>query len=209
MVKDEIFGKLKRHPTAYIDDMAFLVGEIIVRENVIIAPGASVRADECAPFYIGKGTNIQDGVILHGLLNQFVQVKNKQYSIWIGSHCSIAHQVLIHGPCCIYKKCFIGPQSQVWASHLGRNTFIGAQALIKNSKVGQRSYVGDRAAVKGVSIPNGRYVKDFQIVSTQKKADNLPSIPNEFQKMADDFNHHVVDLNKELVQLYKAGYRKK
>ena len=36
-------------------------------ENVIVAPNTSIRADEGAPFYIGENTNIQDGVVIHGL----------------------------------------------------------------------------------------------------------------------------------------------
>ncbi|MED0773200.1 hypothetical protein P4T16_14285 [Bacillus siamensis] len=56
-----------------------------IKDNVYVGPNAAVRADEGTPFYIGSNTNLQDGVILHGLLKQFVSVKDRAYSISVCS----------------------------------------------------------------------------------------------------------------------------
>ncbi len=130
---DDIFGTPVIHPEAFISSKATIVGDVTIEKNVIVAPSASIRADEGAPFFIGKGTNIQDHVNLHGLLNRYVQVDNKQYSIYIGTHCSIAHGALIHGPTKIGKKTFIGFKVTVHNSIVGRNCFIKTGADVENS----------------------------------------------------------------------------
>ncbi|NES98657.1 MAG: carbon dioxide concentrating mechanism protein CcmM, partial [Desertifilum sp. SIO1I2] len=53
--------------TAYVHSFASLIGDVRVGPNVLISPGTSIRADEGSPFYIGKGTYIQEGVVIHGL----------------------------------------------------------------------------------------------------------------------------------------------
>jgi carbon dioxide concentrating mechanism protein CcmM len=57
----------KIDPTAYIHSFSNIIGDIRIGANVTVAPGTSIRADEGHPFYIGAGTNVQDGVIIHGL----------------------------------------------------------------------------------------------------------------------------------------------
>ncbi|MEM7648501.1 MAG: carbon dioxide concentrating mechanism protein CcmM, partial [Cyanobacteria bacterium P01_A01_bin.70] len=54
-------------PSAYVHPLCSLIGDVELGENVIVAPNTSIRADEGAPFYIGANTNIQDGVVIHGL----------------------------------------------------------------------------------------------------------------------------------------------
>lgn len=54
-------------PTVYLGPFSSIIGDVTIRENVFIAPNVSIRADEGFPFYIDSDTNIQDGVILHGL----------------------------------------------------------------------------------------------------------------------------------------------
>lgn len=206
-MKGEVFGCQKVSSRAFVMSGACITGDVIIKENAIVASGAQIRADECGPFYIDKGTNIQDGVVMHGLLNQFIEICGIQYSIYIGSHCSLAHCCLVHGPSHIEKKTFIGAQAQIWASFIGRNSFVGSQSLIKNSRIGQYCYIGDQAAVKGVVVPDGRCVQDFQKVFRQEDANSLPIVPKGVRKFALDFNKHVVDLNKQLVALHKANIK--
>jgi carbonic anhydrase/acetyltransferase-like protein (isoleucine patch superfamily) len=129
--KDYIFGTPIISPKAFVFNDESVIGDVVIEHDVIVAPGASIRADECGPFYIGKGTNVQDGVIFHGLLNKYIEVGEEQFSIWIGSHCSIAHRALIHGPSMIGKKTFIGFDAIVHASVIGRNCFIDFKAVVK------------------------------------------------------------------------------
>ena len=204
-MKDNIFGSPNISPAAFVfNEDGSVIGDVTVDRDVIIAPGASIRADKAGPFYIGKGTNIQDGVIFHGLLNEYKEVGGEEFSIWIGSHCSIAHRALIHGPARIDKKTFIGFDAIVHKSIVGRNSFIDFKAVIKNSTLGHDCHVGIGAIVANVIIADGKYIEDNQVVKKQDIADNLPDVPIEIAKIDQEFNKEVVDLNKQLVELHRV-----
>lgn len=207
--QDAFFGDKKIHDKAYVRKEASVIGAVIVEKDVMIAPSVSIRADECGPFLIGVGTNVQDGVIMHGLLNKYITVGTEQFSIWIGSHCSIAHRAIIHGPSKIDKKTFVGFDAIVHASIVGRNCFVDFKAVIKNSTIGNDCHVGVGAIVTNVTVDNGRYIADGQIVNTQLVADTLPMTPASVREKDEEFNHEVVDLNIQLVRLYRARQRKK
>lgn len=206
ILNEEIFGKPNIHPGAFV--MEEVIGNVIIGDKVIAVAGTHIRADECGPFFIGKGTNIQDGVILHGLLNQFVPVDGAEYSIYIGSHCALAHACLIHGPAFVGKKSFIGAQAQVWASKIREKCSIGGQAMVKDSEIGPGCFIGDGAKVKGVIVPPSRYIEDFCIIRKQEEADDLPEVPEWARKKALEFGKEVVDTNKTLVELYRIAEKK-
>lgn len=178
MIKDiKAFGLPTIHVDAFISERASVIGDVVIEEEVIVAPLVCIRADEGTPFKICRGTNIQDLVIMHGLLGRYVMIDGKKYSIHIGSHCSIAHRALIHGP-----------------TDIGNKTFIGFNATIHNSVIGRECYIGHGAIVEGVVIGDGRYVRNGMVVDSQEIADVLPFVPSSKK----DFNKEVVDYNKLL-----------
>lgn len=182
MIFDEVFGNYEADANSFISSKATVIGQVFIEENVIIAPKASVRADEGTPFKICKGTNIQDEVVIHGLLDQYVEIDGVKYSVYIGSHCSIAHQALIHGPTMIGKK-----------------TFVGFRATIHKSIIGRHCYVGIGAIIEGVNVSDNRYVPNGAVIDVQKYADELPFVPEDKAH----FNKEVVDYNKQLVRQYQ------
>jgi carbon dioxide concentrating mechanism protein CcmM len=98
---------------------------------VMIAPGISIRADEGNPFLIGANTNIQDGVVIHGLEQGRVSGDDgKPYSVWIGNNSSITHMALIHGPAYVGNDCFIGFRSTVFNAKVGHGCVVMMHALI-------------------------------------------------------------------------------
>ena len=172
---------------AYVSSTASIVGDVTIAGKCIILPQVSIRADEGSPFFIAKGTNIQDRVVIHGLLDKFVKVAGKNYSVYIGSHCSIAHGALIHGPAWIDKKCFIGFNATVYYSTIGRNCYIDTGAIVQGVRLKPKSYV-----------PCGA------VIDNQDKVDALALIADEHLK----FNKEVVDFNKNLCAAhldYEAG----
>jgi len=173
------------HQDAYVDRSAIIIGEVNIEENVIVAPQASLRADEGSPFRICKGTNIQDSVVLHGLYDQFITINGVKYSIYIGSHCSIAHGALIHGPTAIGKK-----------------TFIGFRSIIHKADIHRNCFIGHGAQVIGVRLPPNSYVPNGWVIDRQSQIDELPAMPDEAEK----FNQEVVDYNKNLVAMYKQKF---
>ncbi|WP_088242788.1 ribulose bisphosphate carboxylase small subunit [Calothrix rhizosoleniae] len=168
--------------TAYIHSFSNIIGDVTISPNVIIAPGTSIRADEGTPFFIGENTNIQDGVVIHGLeQGRVVGDDQQEYSVWVGDNACITHMALIHGPAYIGDECFIGFRSTVFNARVGAGCIVMMHALIEN-----------------VEIPPGKYIPSGAVITTQQQADRLPDV------QADDkqFAHHVVGINQAL----RAGY---
>lgn len=189
MLNDEVFGDpIFDSNNCFISSKATLIGRIIIEEGVFVGPNVCMRADEGTPFKICKGTNIQDGVVLHGLYKKYVEAEEMNFSVYIGSHCTIAHQALIHGPVKIGKK-----------------TFIGFRAIIHNSIIGRNCYIGFGAIVKGVTIPDRKEVPDGMVVNSQVIAEKLNPISEEML----DFNRDVVDYNRSLIERYRERRAKK
>jgi carbon dioxide concentrating mechanism protein CcmM len=171
------------HNSAYVHSFSRLIGDVRVGANVFIAPGTSIRADEGTPFYIGESTNIQDGVVIHGLEKGRVRGDDgKEYSVWIGKNTCITHMALIHGPAYIGDGCFIGFRSTVFNARVGDGCIVMMHALIQD-----------------VEIPPGRYVPSGAVIVNQQQADRLPEVIESDRSFA----HHVVEINEALL----AGYR--
>ncbi|WP_036482722.1 ribulose bisphosphate carboxylase small subunit [Myxosarcina sp. GI1] len=169
--------------SAYVHSFSRLIGDVRVGANVFIAPGSSIRADEGTPFFIGESTNIQDGVVIHGLEKGRVEGDDgNDYSVWIGRDTCITHMALIHGPAYVGDECFIGFRSTVFNAKIGAGCIVMMHALIQD-----------------VEIPPGKYVPSGAIIVNQQQADRLPDVI----KSDRDFASHVVEINEALL----AGYR--
>jgi carbonic anhydrase/acetyltransferase-like protein (isoleucine patch superfamily) len=183
LIADRIFGDPHIDKDDFVSSKATIIGDVIIEKDVIVCPNVSLRADEGTPFRVRYGTNIQDGVILHGLKNRFVTDEDgDKYSIYIGSHSTIAHGAIIHGP-----------------TMIGKHTFVGFGAIVHNATIGRNCHIGFGAIVRSVTVPDYRYIEDGLIVNKQEIADALPPATKHLQTL----NAEVVDYNKALVQKYK------
>jgi carbonic anhydrase/acetyltransferase-like protein (isoleucine patch superfamily) len=180
------FNPVPRFPTidetAFISQFSSVIGDVTIKNNVYVAPNVSVRADEGTPFYIGSNTNLQDGVILHGLLNRRISVGPKAFSIFIGNQVSIAHRALVHGPCFIGDKVFVGFNSIVYNAIVGKGSFISYNAVVTN----------------GVRIPPNSFVPPGANIDTQEKADALSPVPEDSR----EFAREVQRVNQEFPASY-------
>ncbi len=173
----------KIHESTFVHPAANIIGDVRIGANVIIAPGTSIRADEGTPFFIGENTNIQDGVVIHGLeQGRVIGDDQNQYSVWVGENVSITHMALVHGP-----------------AYVGDNSFIGFRSTVFNARVGAGCIVMMHALIQDVEIPPGKYVPSGAIITTQQQADRLPDAEVQDQQFA----HHVVGINQSL----RTGYR--
>jgi carbon dioxide concentrating mechanism protein CcmM len=160
-------------PTAYVGPFSSIIGDVTIRNNVFIAPLVSVRADEGFPFFIDSDTNLQDGVILHGLEHGRVIVNNREFSIYIGRHVSCTHGCIIHGPC-----------------KLGDNVFVGFNAIVLNAIIGEGCYISPNALVTGgVIIEPCRFIPAGAIIDTQAKACMLSPVPESQMEFAQEVQH--------------------
>jgi carbon dioxide concentrating mechanism protein CcmM len=175
----------KIDPSAYVHSFSNLIGDVYIGANVLIAPGTSIRADEGNPFHIGNSTNVQDGVVIHGLeKGRVVGDDGKEYSVWIGDSTSITHMALIHGP-----------------AYVGNNCFIGFRSTVFNARVGDGCIISLHALVQDVEIPAGKYVPSGAVITTQQQADLLPNVRESDQ----NFASHVVGINESLRQGYRCA----
>jgi carbon dioxide concentrating mechanism protein CcmM len=168
--------------TAYIHAFSHVIGDVRIGPNVLVAPGTFIRADEGSPFSIGKSTNIQDGVVIHGLeQGRVLGDDGKEYSVWVGSHTSVTHMALIHGP-----------------AYLGDNCFIGFRSTVFNARVGKGCIVMMHVLIQDVEIPPGKFVPSGAVITSQQQADRLSDVkPSDIE-----FASHVVGINQSL----RSGY---
>lgn len=173
----------KIHETAYVHSFSNIIGDVHIGSKVLIAPGTSIRADEGTPFYIGDSTNIQDGVVIHGLeQGRVTGDDDKSYSVWVGKNTSLTHMSLIHGPAYVGDDCFIGFRSTVFNARVGNGCIVMMHVLIQD-----------------VEIPPGKYIPSGAVITNQQQADRLPDVLDSDVKFAT----HVIGVNDAL----RTGYR--
>lgn len=172
--------------SASIGPFSSVIGNVIIENNVFVGANVVLRADEGTPFYIGYKSNIQDGVIFHGLKDAKYYVKGIGYSIYIGNEVSIAHGALIHGPAIV-----------------GNNTFVGFNSIVFNAIVEDNCYIDTGAIVTGgIKIAANRYVPIGAIINTQAKSDALLEVSKE----QSDFSKKVIKVNVELSKAYDLKF---
>ena len=162
----------KIHDSAYVHVFSNLVGDVRIGERVTIAPGTSIRAVDAMSFHIGANTNVQDGVVIHGLSSGRVQGDDGEaYSVWIGQNTAITHMALVNGP-----------------AYVGSDCFIGFRTTVFNARVGSGSIVMMHCLIQDVEIPPGRFVPSGSIITTQQQADRLPDVTPQDK----EFVKHVI-----------------
>jgi carbonic anhydrase/acetyltransferase-like protein (isoleucine patch superfamily) len=178
--------------TARIHPLASVTGSVVIGEHIFVAPGASVRGDEGEHIFIGDDSNVQDGVVVHGLetfegghelIENEVEIEGEKYSVYIGKRVSLAHQSQVHGP-----------------ARVGDDTFVGMQSFVFRTELGDHVVVEPGAKLIGVKVAAGRYVPALSLVTKQEQADALPLITEGYAYRKP--NDGVVRVN---VQLADAG----
>ncbi len=142
--------------SAFIDPTAIVCGRVIVEDDVFVGPYAVIRADETdsngdmEPIRIGRGTNIQDGVVIHS---------KSGAAVTIGADASIAHRAIVHGPCVIEDRVFVGFNTVLF------NCFVGAGAVIRHNSV-----------VEGCRLPARFHVPSTTTIRSDSDLDGVPQV---------------------------------
>jgi carbonic anhydrase/acetyltransferase-like protein (isoleucine patch superfamily) len=99
---------------------AAIVGDVQLGEDVSIWYGAVLRGD-LAPVVVGRGSNIQDGSVMH--------VGDHSPCV-VGQETVVGHRVMLHG-CRVEDGCMIGMQSTILDDAvIGEGSLVGAAALV-------------------------------------------------------------------------------
>ncbi|RZM77157.1 ribulose bisphosphate carboxylase small subunit [Leptolyngbya iicbica] len=150
-------GRLASDTTAIVHDFAEVVGDVRIAEDVLVAPGAVIRADTNVVFSLGAGTVIQDGVVIHALREgRVLGDDDKSYSVWLGVNVCIGHKAIIQGP-----------------AYIGDNAFVGFRSTVFNARLGAGCVVMMHALVQDVEIPPGKLVPSGAVITQQEQADRL------------------------------------
>jgi carbonic anhydrase len=176
------------HNKAFLSPFTYVVGDVTIGSHTYVGPFVSIRADEGTPFFIGNNSNLQDGVILHGLKNKYMEKENQKFSIYIGNKVSCAHGSLVHGPCRIDDDVFVGFKAIVYNAVIGKGSFIATGAVVTN----------------GVVVEPKRFVPPGAYIDTQAKADRLSPVP----QTEEEFAKEVQRVNQEFPAAYSAFFGK-
>ena len=104
------------HPTAFVSEFAYVIGDVEIGEGSSIWPGTVVRAD-AGKITIGRFTCVQDNSVVHG-----------DADVVIGDRVVMGHKVLCH------------------AWRVGDHVLIGSGATVNDGvEIGEGSVVGSGA----------------------------------------------------------------
>jgi gamma-carbonic anhydrase len=108
------------HPSAYVASSAVIIGDVTLEEHSSVWPGCILRGD-IASIRIGKGSNIQDGTIIH---------LADDLSVSVGDFVTVGHGAILHA-CTIGDECLIGMRATVMdGAKIGEQSIVGAHALV-------------------------------------------------------------------------------
>jgi carbonic anhydrase/acetyltransferase-like protein (isoleucine patch superfamily) len=111
-------------PTAWVADSAQVMGKVSLGADTSVWHGTVIRGDT-ESITIGRGSNIQDGSVMHADIGMPVVV---------GENVTVGHKVMLHG-CTIGDETLIGIGAIVLnGAKIGRNCLVGAGALVTEGK---------------------------------------------------------------------------
>ncbi|MEH7342370.1 gamma carbonic anhydrase family protein [Bacillus sp. JJ1532] len=113
------------HSSTYIAPGAKLVGDIELKEDTSVWFNAVLRGDN-EKITIGKGSNIQDGAVVH---------VDPGYPVHVGEYVTIGHNVVLHGAT-VKDGALIGMGATILnGAVIGEGALVAAGALVPEGKI--------------------------------------------------------------------------
>lgn len=120
----EPFGFLTRRPRwedpVYASPTACVVGEVILGAEASLWPYTVLRAD-LNRIVIGRGTNLQDHVVVH---------LSAERPCEVGAYVTVGHGAVLHA-CTVEDEVLVGMRATILdGAVIGAQSIVGAQALV-------------------------------------------------------------------------------
>ena len=160
------------HPTAFIEESAQIIGDVIIGEQSSVWFNAVVRGDV---FYIriGDRTNIQDGTVIH--------VSNGTHATILEDEVTVGHNVTLHG-CYVERGSLIGIGSIVMdEARIGAQSLVAAGALVSPG-----TQIPPRSLVMGTPAKVKRPLTDEEIKGLDQFWKNYIEYTRRYKKGAGD-----------------------
>lgn len=107
------------HPRAYVNEAAYVIGEVEIGEDSAVYPGVVIRGDD-GKITIGRDTHIQEVSVVHSYGPSV-----------IGDHVNIGHTAVVHSAR-IGDRCIIGNHATLLEDvEVGEYCLIGAGAMVR------------------------------------------------------------------------------
>jgi len=117
--------------TAYVDETALVIGDVVIADDVSLWPQVVVRGDVNS-IEIGARTNIQDGSVLH--VSHDSEFAPGGFALRIGADITVGHRAILHG-CIVEDRCLIGMAATVMDGAVVRSgAIVGAGSLVPPGK---------------------------------------------------------------------------
>jgi carbonic anhydrase/acetyltransferase-like protein (isoleucine patch superfamily) len=159
------------HPTAFVHASAHVIGDVELGEDASVWFATVLRGD-VNMIRVGRGTNVQDGSIVH--------VNRRGQPTILGDFVTVGHAARLHG-CTIASHCLIGIGAIVLDGvELGEECLVAAGALVSpGTKVPPRSVLmGAPARVRREVTPD-----DLDLI--RRSAQNYITLKNDYLRVAD------------------------
>jgi gamma-carbonic anhydrase len=145
-------------PTAYVDESAQVVGDVVIGAESSVWMNVVIRGDVHS-IRIGRRSNVQDLTMVH--------VMRETHPTTIGDEVTIGHSAVIHG-CTIEDRVLIGMAAVLLNGvHIGSDSVVAAGTLLtEGTRIPPRSLVmGRPGKVK-------RELTDEEVAEIKWYADN-------------------------------------
>ncbi len=141
--------------TAWVADSAQIIGNVELAQHASVWFNVVMRGDN-EPLRVGRGSNIQDGSVVHSDVG---------FPVTLGENVTVGHQVTLHG-CTVGDGSLIGIQAVVLnGAKIGRNCLVGAGSLVTEGKA-----FPDGSLIMGSPAKVVRQLTTEQIAGLQRAA---------------------------------------
>ena len=155
------------HPTAFVEESAQVIGDVVIGAESSVWFNAVVRGD-VFHVRIGERTNVQDGTVIH--------VSNGTHATILEDEVTVGHNVTLHG-CHVERGSLVGIGAVVMdGARVGRESLVAAGSLVSPG-----TQIPPRSLVMGVPAKVKRQLTDEEAAGLARFWQNYVGYTKEYK----------------------------